>query len=146
MSTENIEDRFHTDTMEGVDAVLNRMVKATGMDLGLGWGDALDVSKDTIKTWRRRGQVPMKFLTGFAEKYNVSLDYLRHGKEFQAPGVITVVGGGQKKPLPLDVATLELAIEYVRNRERLEKKTLSASAFANAVRLAYEISLEESKR
>lgn len=42
-----------------------------------------------------------------------------------------------------DMAALELAIEYARNREQLEKKKLSASAFAHAVRLAYEITLDE---
>lgn len=42
-----------------------------------------------------------------------------------------------------DMSALELAIEYARNREQLEKKKLSASAFAHAVRLAYEITLDE---
>lgn len=49
-------------------------------------------------------------------------------------------------PLSLDMPALELAVEYVRNREQLEKKSLPAAAFAKAVRLAYELTLDEQTR
>lgn len=80
MSTEKLTDRFHQESLEGVDSVLGRMVRALGLDIGFGFAEALDVSRDTVKTWRRRGEVPMKFLTGFAQAHNLSLDYLRFGK------------------------------------------------------------------
>ncbi len=80
MSTEKITDRFHQESLEGVDAVLGRMVKALGLDIGFGFAEALDVSRDTVKTWRRRGEVPMRFLTGFAKAHDLSLDYLRFGR------------------------------------------------------------------
>lgn len=51
----------------------------------------------------------------------------------------------QPAPAPAlpDIGTVELAVEYVRNREQLEKRKLTAGQFAKAVRLAYQITLEE---
>jgi len=140
MSTEKIVDRFHRESLEGVDAVLDRMCRAIDAIPDTGYAEALDVSKETVKTWRRRGEVPMKFLTGFARDHGVSLDYLRYGTEVHnEPASLTT---GPAPALP-DLSTLELAVEYVRNREQLEKRKLSAAQFAKAVRLAYQITLEE---
>lgn len=83
MSTEKITYGFHQDSLEGVEAVLKRMVKSLGPDIGEGYAEALDVSKNTVKTWFHRGEVPMRFLTGFAKKHGVSLDYLRFGGPLQ---------------------------------------------------------------
>lgn len=76
MSTEN--ERIPRESVEGVDAVLNRMYELTGA-VGMSWATALDVSPDTIKTWRRRGAVPMRFLTEFAAQHGVGVDVLRFG-------------------------------------------------------------------
>lgn len=79
MSTGKMRDDFHRESEEGVDAVLNRMLDAVGGHAG-GMAAALDVSPETIKTWRRRGEVSMRFLRGFAEEHRLSLDMLRYGE------------------------------------------------------------------
>lgn len=79
MSTGKMRDDFHRESDEGVDAVLNRMLDAVGGHAG-GMAAALDVSPETIKTWRRRGEVSMRFLQGFAEEHGLSLDMLRYGE------------------------------------------------------------------
>lgn len=101
MSTEKISDRFHRESLEGVDAVLDRMYEAVG-GVGLGWAEALDVSKDTIKTWRRRGEVSMKYLTGFAKEHGLSLDYLRYGKTTPA-----LLSSGERDALPPEVLSAD---------------------------------------
>lgn len=75
------EERFHHESSEGVDAVLERMCKAIDRhpDVG-GYAQALDVSPNTIKTWTRRGAVPMRYLTGFAREHGISLEYLKYGR------------------------------------------------------------------
>lgn len=93
-------DRYHSEARESVDAVLERMCKAIGVDPRLrGYAEALDISKETIKTWRRRGEVSLRFLARFASANGVNLDYLRkgHGEPFDGV-VVNPVGvseGGQ---------------------------------------------------
>lgn len=81
----NLEDEFHRATVEGIDAVFERMYRAAGNSLGLSFAEAFDVSDNTVKTWRRRGAVSTKFLQGFAEQYGVTLDYLLYGREGNSP-------------------------------------------------------------
>ncbi|NMG48272.1 hypothetical protein GO613_09185 [Azoarcus communis] len=78
MSTD-MDSNWLRESTEGVDAVLNRMYDALGVT-GVSMAMALDVSPNTIKTWRRRGAVPMKFLADFAREHNVSLDLLQRGE------------------------------------------------------------------
>lgn len=125
MSTEKITDRFHRESLDGVDAVLERMVKALGLDIGFGFAEALDVSRDTVKTWRRRGEVPMRFLTGFAKAHGLSLDYLRFG------------GSGQNEPdenraIGISEAAVHQAVLEAVDLLSLEKK-VDAQQLAKAV-------------
>jgi len=76
-------NKFHRESVEGFDAVLGRMMKVLGNPLFRSYGEALDVSENTIKTWRRRGAVSLKYLEGFSREHNVSLDYLLRGVEVQ---------------------------------------------------------------
>ena len=87
MSTRNFEPddksrRYHTEARESVDAVLQRLCDAIEAkpEMG-GFARALDISPDTIKTWRRRGRVPLRYLQGFSAQHGVSLDWLLHGGE-----------------------------------------------------------------
>lgn len=75
-------DKFHSESSEGVDAVLRRMVKSLGNPPG-SFAEVLDVSENTIKTWRRRGEISPRYLSGFAKAHRVSLDYLLRGELVQ---------------------------------------------------------------
>lgn len=94
MSTENEPefskaDRYHSEARESVDAVLERMCKAIGVDPRMrGYAEALDISKETIKTWRRRGEVSLRFLARFASENGVDLDHLRKGQNEPEAGVV----------------------------------------------------------
>lgn len=57
------------------------MYKVAGAPFGCSYAQALDTTDSTIKTWRRRGEVSLKFLQGFAERHGVPLDMLRLGKD-----------------------------------------------------------------
>ena len=96
----NLADEFHEESQEGVDAVLDRMCKVVGQDWG-GYGEIIDVSPNTIKTWRRRGSVSSKFLQGFAEKYGTTIDYLMYGDLKRGDA-----------PLTLNKAERELVLKF----------------------------------
>ncbi len=79
----DFENSFHRDSVEGVESVFKRMLKATGKTIGFSYAEAFDVSPNTIKTWRRRGKVALQYLEGFAKEHGVTLDYLLHGDAVQ---------------------------------------------------------------
>lgn len=78
---EKLSDRFHSESAEGVEAVFKRMLIAAGNPMG-SYAQVFDVSENTIKTWKRRGAVPLKYLEGFSRKYEVAIDHLL-GREIQ---------------------------------------------------------------
>lgn len=71
----NLSDEFHHESTEGIDAVLERMWVALGKPAG-SYAQAFDVSENTLKTWKRRGAVPLRFLEGFARQHGLVLDVL----------------------------------------------------------------------
>lgn len=77
----NLADEFHQHSVDGIDAVFERMYKVAGNKLGLSFAEAFDVSENTVKTWRRREAVSTKFLQGFAQLHGTTIDYLLYGKE-----------------------------------------------------------------
>lgn len=83
----NLANEFHEESRDGVDAVFERMWQVCGAKWG-GFHEAFDVSPNTIKTWRRRGAVSVKFLQGFADKYGTTLDYLMHGDRSESALVL----------------------------------------------------------
>lgn len=74
------EEKFHRESVEGVDAVFERMWEAVGRPLFTGYAQAFDVSENDIKNWRRRGRVSRAYLEGFSREHGVSLDWLLHGE------------------------------------------------------------------
>ena len=107
MSTRNFEPfepvekshRYHSEARESVDEVLQRMCDAIDVkpEHG-GFARALDISPDTIKTWRRRGRVPLRFLSGFAETHQVNLHYLQFGAETPAATDVSAPYGPPPEP------------------------------------------------
>jgi hypothetical protein len=82
----NKSDRMHSETRESVDAVLERMCLSIGVKPELrGYAAALDISPDTIKTWRRRGEVSLRFLAKFSAEHSVNLHYLKYGEVQNEP-------------------------------------------------------------
>lgn len=75
-----IEKKFHRESVEGVEAVLERMWVAVGKPM-IGYAQSFDVSENDIKNWRRRGRVARAYLEGFASCHGVSLDWLLHGEQ-----------------------------------------------------------------
>lgn len=75
------KNNFYEESNEGFDAVMERMLKVVGNPVFGSYAMALDVNENTIKTWRRRGEVSIKYLKGFAAQHNVSLDYLMRGEK-----------------------------------------------------------------
>lgn len=80
MSSRKVRDDYVRDSASGVDAVLDRMCAVLGNPAG-GYELVLDVPKRTIQTWRRRGEVPMRYLKAFCEEHQVSLDKVLNGVE-----------------------------------------------------------------
>lgn len=64
-----------------IDHVLDRMVLvALGERAEFkSHAEALGIPPETIKTWRRRGEVPLTKLKDFAQDWKVSLDWLMNG-------------------------------------------------------------------
>lgn len=72
-------DDYVRESVSGVDAVFERMLEVVGNPLG-SYAMAFDVSENTIKTWRRRGAVSLRYLEGFAKEYGTTIDYLLYGR------------------------------------------------------------------
>lgn len=72
--------KIHRESVDGVEAVLDRMWQAVGRPL-VGYAQAFDVSDSSIKNWRHRGRVSREYLEGFALEHGVSLDWLLHGDQ-----------------------------------------------------------------
>lgn len=69
-----------------IDYVLDRMVETvvgTGVDFK-SHADALGIPAETIKTWRRRREVPPGRLAAFAQDWKVSVDWLLRGDHTEA--------------------------------------------------------------
>lgn len=66
------------DSVVDVEAVLDRMYQATGESF-TSHADAFGVPEGTLKTWRHRGEVSLRYLRQFAARHGVSIDYLLHG-------------------------------------------------------------------
>jgi DNA-directed RNA polymerase sigma subunit (sigma70/sigma32) len=68
-----------------VDHVLDRMVEAVlGENAHFkSHSEALGIPAETIKTWRRRGEVPPGKLADFARDWKVSVDWLLFGPDGQ---------------------------------------------------------------
>lgn len=66
-----------------VDYVLDRMVEAVlGENAHFkSHAEALGIPENTIKTWRRRGEVPPAYLANFARDWKSSVDYLMRGRQ-----------------------------------------------------------------
>lgn len=66
-----------------VDHVLDRMVEAVlGEDARFeSHALALGIPHNTIRTWKRRGEVPLGYLKNFAADWKVSLDWLLRGEK-----------------------------------------------------------------
>lgn len=69
-----------------VESVLDRMVEAIrGPDAYFqSHHEALYVPRETIKSWKRRGAVPLGVLESFSRDHKVSLDWLLHGDQPEA--------------------------------------------------------------
>lgn len=77
------KNRFHEESQEGAKVILDRMMFALNTPPGT-YAEVLDISPNTVKTWLRRGEVPLKYIQGFAKKYEVSVDWIMRGKKLVA--------------------------------------------------------------
>lgn len=144
----DVKNSFHRESVEGVDAVLERMTKIAiggGGTWAASYSNVLDISPNTIKTWRRRGSVPLKYLEGFAREYNVSLDYLMHGGEVH------------NEPVPDLIASSPRGVYVIEAKAGSKEKDLFHDVYLDIVgpldwqeKIAngesIEISAEEAKR
>lgn len=75
---------FHRESSDGVEAVLQRMAKTIGADpSSFGYARILDVSERVLSGWRKRGEVAIGFIDGFAREYGTTIDWLLRGVEPQ---------------------------------------------------------------
>lgn len=79
-----LSSRFHRESSDGVEAVLQRMAKTIGADpQSFGYARILNVSERVLSGWRKRGEVAMGFVEGFAREYGTPIGWLLHGAEPQ---------------------------------------------------------------
>lgn len=144
-------EEFHRESLEGVDAVLKRMVEALGNPPVGSYAQVLDVSENTIKTWKRRGGVPLRYLEGFSREHKVALDYLLRGSvhvEPVAEGEVPQVpcakdersSYGQPKTTTsqINVELLRQIIEAVEGALEKKKRSISTDKKAELIALIYE--------
>ncbi|HCM1915230.1 TPA: helix-turn-helix domain-containing protein [Salmonella enterica subsp. salamae serovar 28:r:e,n,z15] len=66
---------------KSVDAVLERLMAVFEVSNDTELAKSLDVNRQTLASWRKRGTVPYSLCINTAEKFNVSLDWLLSGRE-----------------------------------------------------------------
>ncbi|HSH71562.1 MAG TPA: LexA family transcriptional regulator [Methylophilaceae bacterium] len=55
---------------------------------GFSYAEQLDVPENTVKTWRKRGKIPLDFLVKFSREHKVSLDYLVNGVQLESSELV----------------------------------------------------------
>ena len=68
-------------TIDNVDEVLERMMKATGMKSQIALAKVLHVGNSTLSNWKARKRIPTAPLIYISQKFHVSYDWLLTGKE-----------------------------------------------------------------
>lgn len=81
----NSRDEYARESQSGVDAVFERMLGVLGNPPG-SYAIAFDVPESTIKTWRHRGKVSLRYLEGFAKAHGTTIEYLQYGTGTAAAG------------------------------------------------------------
>lgn len=122
-----------------VDYVLDRMVEAV---LGenahyKSHAEALNIPANTIKTWKRRREVPSGYLANFAADWKVSVDWLLHGGE-RAPAKNEARGLEEsKKPYDLSKEEMKLLANYRSSPHEVQEALQIVASIASRPALDY---------
>lgn len=84
MSTENVDRVLKVGSDWGVDETLDAMFRSIGAPYGFSYSDALGIPQNTLKTWRRRGKVPLPALRRFAHDNELRLMCSGNDKPIEA--------------------------------------------------------------
>ncbi|WP_319543194.1 helix-turn-helix domain-containing protein [uncultured Pseudodesulfovibrio sp.] len=68
------------------DAVVRRLVKASGVKNAAALADMLGISPQAISSAKKKGKIPLTWIEQVAEKSGQSLDWLLYGIENSVPG------------------------------------------------------------
>lgn len=71
-----------TEKRQDVDAVLSRIGEALGAASEDAWMAQLAIPQETVRTWRKRGAVPLRQLSRIAETTGKTVDWLINGPSF----------------------------------------------------------------
>ncbi|MDT3707467.1 MAG: helix-turn-helix domain-containing protein [Thiobacillus sp.] len=109
-----------------VDFVLDRMVEVVlGENAQFrSHAEALGIPANTIKTWKRRGEVPSGYLKGFADDWKVSFDWLLHGGARQAVQVESHKVSEAERPYGISAEEWRLIERYRRSRPEIRAAAL----------------------
>lgn len=80
-------------THPSVDEVIGRMAHA----LGEGWMDVLEVQPETVRTWRKRQEVPVRKLLRAAQASGLPVEHFNSPKAEESRGSVST-----KKSMPID--------------------------------------------
>jgi transposase-like protein len=103
-----------------VDAVLERMLIALGKPPG-SYAQVFDVSENTIKTWKRRGAVSLKYLEAFAAieraiKHEFGVEPIQIKFESWPQIEIRLEGKGYEGTITADMAGALVELQHAMNR------------------------------
>lgn len=135
------EDRVMPDTGPFKD----RLARVIGLDSVSAFAKKCGVGESLLRSYLSGRSLPgLEAVTKIAAASGTNSYWLVTGMGSWTPNDgAEVRRSGIREGVDLDV--LEMAIEYVDSRLRIAKKRLRPRQFAHAVRLAYELSLDERK-
>jgi len=112
-----------------ITSIIERVAKLIDSRSDVEIANALGVSRQVLSGWKKRGTVPYEKLCAFAEKHDVSLDYLLLGKKNEA------IQGDNA----IDTETLSKTIELIQKIKLSKKIVLSPDKEAKAITLLYRL-------
>ena len=98
-------------TADDIDSILDRVVEAKyGHGIPFeSHSKALGISRDTIKSWKRRGAIPLPMLASFADQYSCTIDWLLKGED--GSGCTQTPNEKSSKPYAADYQATRLDLE-----------------------------------
>jgi hypothetical protein len=88
-------------------SVIDRMKRAAGARTDAELAAVLGVTKGAVPNWRKQG-VPPKHLGTLADRYQVTIEWLRSGRGWQPGAIVDALG---RDMAPVDGALLAVALE-----------------------------------
>lgn len=139
MNSSKFTSKFEPQTWKSFDDILARMVLVVGgkeADVA----KTLEISHQALSSAKAKQKIPARWFSKLAEKYDISMDWLRTGEgEMSRNGIVN-------DPRKLDKEQMRMAIIVIEEGLAKTKKRLQPEKKADLIFAAYDLLGSEKSR